>query len=157
MQALVQRQARHVDLDELRQILRQADHVEVGLLVRHDAALGLDADRDRLALEMNGNADADLLVLDHALQIDVHDRVTRGMALHVLEDRRLRLIADLDVQDRRVEALVVEQRQQFLMVEREPFGIAMTAVKNGRHFSHATQAAARTFALVVTELGAEFE
>jgi hypothetical protein len=33
----------------------------------------------------------------------------------------------------------------------------MTAVKNRRYLAHATQAAARTFALVVTELGTEFE
>ena len=59
--------------------------------VRHDAALGLDARGDRLALEVDRQLDADLLVLDDALQVDVHDGILRRVHLHVLDDRCLRL------------------------------------------------------------------
>ena len=157
MQALVERQARNVDFDELRQVLRQAAHVQIHLLVRHDATLLLHAARRVLALEVQRDADADLVGLHHALQVDVQDGVASRVTLHVLQDRSLRLIAYPQVQDRAVELLVVEQRQQLLMVEGEPARIAVAAVQDSRHLARVTQAAARTFALVVSELGANFE
>ena len=107
----------HVDLDEFRQVLRQARDLDLGAHVRDDAALRLDARRDRRALEVQGNADADLLVLLDALKIDVHDRVLERMTLHVLQDGGLRLIAHLQVEDGRIEALVVEHDHELLMAQ----------------------------------------
>ena len=109
-------------------------------------------------MEMQRNADADLLRLHHALQVHVQYRVTSRVTLHVLENGGLRLIADAHIHDRAVEALVVEQRQQLLVIERQPARFAVPAVQNSRHLAGMTQAAARTLALfVVPELGAEFE
>ena len=109
-------------------------------------------------MEMQRDADPDLLGLHYALQIHVQYGVASRVALHVLQNGGLRLIADLHIHDRAVEALVVEQRQQLLVIERQPARFAMAAVQNSRHLAEMTQAAARTLALlVVPELGAEFE
>jgi hypothetical protein len=43
------------------------------------------------------------------------------------------------------------------MAQRQRTGGGMPAIKYGRHFSVMTQAAARTFALRLAELGNEFE
>jgi hypothetical protein len=43
------------------------------------------------------------------------------------------------------------------VVERQGARLAVATVEDGRHLVRVTQAAARTFALRVTELGAEFE
>jgi hypothetical protein len=40
-----------------------------------------------------------------------------GMALHVLQDGGLRLIAHLQIQDGRIEALVVEHDRELLMAQ----------------------------------------
>jgi len=101
--------------------------------------------------------DADLLVLEHALQVDVQDGVLRRMALHVLQHGGLRHVADLEVDDGRVEALVVQHQQQLGVVERQGARLTVATVEDGGDLVRATQAAARTFALGVTELGGEFE
>jgi hypothetical protein len=77
--------------------------------VPEHAALLLDAFRFRAALEVQRHAHLDLLVLQNALEVDVHDLVLVRVALHVLEHRGLLLAADLERQDGRVEALVVHQ------------------------------------------------
>ncbi len=106
---------------------------------------------------MQRNADANLLVLFDPLEIDVHDRILERVPLHVLQDGRLRLIAHLQIQDGRIEALVVEHDQELLMVQSQCARVGVPTVKNRRYFSFVTQAAARTFALRLAELGDEFE
>ena len=76
---------REVDVDELGQVLRQAVDLDLVAQVRDHTTL-LDARRTRCALEVQGNRDAYLLVLEHALQVDVQYRVLRRMSLHVLQD-----------------------------------------------------------------------
>ena len=71
--------------------------------------------------------------------------------------RRLRLISDLQIQDGRIEALIVEHDQKLLMVQSQRSCADMSAVENCRYFSFVTQAAARTFALRLAELGNEFK
>ena len=110
--------SRHVDFEELRQILRQAQHFDVVQQVRHDAALSLHARRARGTLEVQRNAHADVLVLQHALQIHVQDLVLGGMTLHILEDRSLLLAVDAQRQDRRIEAFIDQQRQQILVIQK---------------------------------------
>ena len=100
------RQVRQVDLDELRQVLRQAGDVELGEHVRDDAARRLDG-RRRLAVEVQRHVDADRLVLVHALEVDVHDLLLERMPLHVTQQHLLRLAVDLEVEDRGVERLVL--------------------------------------------------
>ena len=80
-----------VDLDELRQVLRQARDFDVVAHVREHAALLLDALRLGAALEVQRHLHLDLLVLQHALEVDVHDLVLVRVALHVLEHRGLLL------------------------------------------------------------------
>ena len=125
--------------------------------MRNHAALGLDARRRGLTLEVDRHVQADLLVFEHALQVDMHDGVARRVHLHVLDDDRLLLRADVDADDRGIEFLVAHQRQQFVMLEREPRRLAMSAVENGGNLAGMTQAAARTFALIITRFRAEFE
>ena len=86
---------RQVDLQELRQILRQA--LTSTSLSRCDTTppCVFTPGAAGRALEVQRNRHADLLVLQHALQIHVQDLVLRRMALHVLEDRGLRLAVDL--------------------------------------------------------------
>ena len=55
----------------------------------------LHARRRGLALEVDRHVDADLLGLHDALQVDVHDGVARRVHLQILDDRSLRLVADL--------------------------------------------------------------
>ena len=148
---------RKIQLDELGQVLRQAGDFDVGDAVRDHAAFRFHARRSGLALEVDRDVDTDLLGLDDALQVDVHDGVARRVHLQVLDDRGLRLVADLEVDDRRVELLVVDQRHQLLVIESDGTGFAVAPVQDCRHFSGMTQAAARTLALAITELGGEFE
>ena len=106
---------------------------------------------------MDRDVDADLLVLQHALHVDVHDGVARRVHLQILDDRGLLLVADDEIDDRRVELLVVDERHQLLVIERDGTGFDVTPVQDCRHAPRMTQAAARTLALAITELGGEFE
>jgi hypothetical protein len=154
---LVDVHARQVQLDELGQVLRQAGDLDVRDAVRHHATFRLHARRRGLALEVDRDVDADLLVLRHALHVDVHDGVARRVHLQVLDDGGLLLVADHEVDDRGVELLVVDQRHQLLVIEGDCTGLDVAPVQDCRHAARMTQAAARTFALAITELGAEFE
>src|SRR6185503_9046593 len=122
---LVDLEARDVDLDELRQVLRQAAHLDVVAHVPEHAALLLDALRLGAAPEVERNAHLDLLVLQHALEVDVHDLVLVRVALHVLEDCGLLLFADLERQDSREEALVVYQLRELRVVDDEGARVAL--------------------------------
>src|SRR5262249_23406962 len=102
-------------------------------------------------------ADADALVLDHALQVDVHHQVLGGVHLHVLDDRILGALADLQSHDGRVEALIGDHGQQVLLVEDQRLGGLVGAVQGGRDLAHVTQAAARTLAMRFAEVRAESE
>ncbi len=157
MHALIERQSRNIDRNEFRQILRQAGDLHFGAHMRHEAALRFDARRNRRAAEVQGNADANFFALFDALKVDVHHRILERVPLHILQDGRLRLIAHLQIQDGRIKALVLEHDQKLLMAQGESTRGQVAAIKNCRYFSVVTQAAARTFALRITELGNEFK
>ena len=125
--------------------------------MRHHAALALHARGRGLALEVDRDVDADLLRLHDALHVDVHDGVARRVHLQILDDRGLLLVAHDEVDDRRIELLVVHQRHQLLVIESDGAGFLVAPVEDCRHSSRVTQAAARTFALPIAELGGEFE
>ena len=135
MLGLVHAHLREIQLDELGQILRQAGDFHVGDAVRHHATLPLHARGSGLALEVDRDVDADLLGLDHALHVDVHDGVARRVHLQILDDRGLRLVADLEVDDRGVELLVVDQRHQLLVIESDGTGFDVAPVQDCRHLS----------------------
>ena len=149
---------RQVDLEELRQVLRQAHDLHEVQQVGNHAALRLHARRARRALEVQRDRHADVLVLQHALQVHVQDLVLRRMALHVLDDRSLRLVLDLERQDRREESLVHQQRQQVLVIEEDLARLVVPAVEDRRYFPGSAQAAARTLPLhAVTRIGDQFK
>jgi hypothetical protein len=145
---------RQIDLQELGQILRQAHDLHEVEQVRNDAALRLHARRAGPTLEVQRDHHADLLVLQHALQVHVQDLVLRRMTLHVLDDRGLRLAFDLELEDRGEKALVHQQCQQILVIEDDLAWLVMPAVEDRRYFPGSAQAAARTLPLhAVTRIG----
>ena len=97
------------------------------------------------------------LVLDHALQIHVHYGIARRMHLHIAHDRRLRLRIEVEADDRAVELLVVDQRQQLLMIEHDVLRLTLATIENCGDLTGTTQAAARTFALIVTRVRADLK
>src|SRR5204863_4171165 len=130
---------------------------DVGAHVRYHAALGLDAGRHALSAEVDRQPDTDRLVLDHALQIHVHDHVLRRVHLHVLDDGFLGALADLQPHDRGVEALVGDHGEKILLVQNEGLGVLAGAVQDGGDLAGVTQAAARTLALHLADIRAEGE
>ena len=139
------------------QVLRQTGHFHVGDAVRDHATLRLHTRRSGLTLEVDRQVDADLLVLADTLQVQMLDCVARRVHLQILDDRSLLLVTHDDVDDRGIELLVVHQRHQLLVIESDGARFPVTTVENCRHSSSVTQAAARTFALRLAELGGEFE
>src|SRR6266480_2614164 len=154
---VVEAHARKIQRQEFRQVLRQAADLDVGAHVRYHAALGLDAGRHALSAEVDRQPDTDRLVLDHALQIHVHDHVLRRVHLHVLDDGFLGALADLQPHDRGVEALVGDHGEKILLVENQRLGVLAGAVQDGGDLAGVTQAAARTLALRLADIRAEGE
>jgi len=154
---LVQVHAREVQLQEFRQVLGQAGDLDIGAHVRYHAALGLDARGDAFALEVDRQPDADLLALHDTLQVDVHHDILGRMHLHILDDRFLRGVADLQTHDRGIEALIADHGEQVLLIEYQGLGVLVGAVQDGGDLARVTQAAARTFALHPAQVRAERE
>ncbi len=140
-----------IDVEVLRQILRQAHDFDVGHQVRNLAAALLHADRDVLVQEVDRHVHADDLVLNDALQVHVQDLAPGGMALQVFQDHSLALLTDLDVENARIKRLVLELLENLVVVECEGAWRAAGTVKDCGNLSFTTQAAARTFPHVVPE------
>lgn len=97
-------------------------------------------------------------VFEHALQIHVKDLVLGRMTLHILQDRGLLLASDAQRDDRGIEALVHQQRQQILMIQNQLLRLLVSAVKNRRNLAGTTQAAARTLPLhAIPRIGDEIK
>jgi hypothetical protein len=157
LEDLVEAEFRDVEVQVLGQVPGQADHFDFGHVVLHLAAALLHADRNVLAEEVDRDQHLDLFVFDDALEVHVHDLRLRRVTLHVLEDRSLALFPNLDVEDARVERLVVELLDNAVMVKRQCAGRAPGAVDDCGYHSLVTQAAARTFPLVLTDLRNQIE
>ena len=67
------------------------------------------------------------------------------------------LAADVDADDRRVELFVLDQRQQLFVIKRQRLRLILAAVKDRGDSASMTEAAARTFALVVAGFRRKFE
>jgi hypothetical protein len=87
----------------------------------------------------------------------VHDHRLRRVTLYVLEDRGLAFLADLDIQDTRVERLVIELLDNAVVVERDCPRRTSGTVNDCGYFPFVTQAAARTFPLVLTDFRNQIE
>src|SRR5882724_2994786 len=100
---------------------------------------------------------ADLHIVLNAQEVQVHDDRLGGMPLQVLDDRLVLVLAHLDLQDVRVERLMRDAVQHFVVVETQLHRAFTSPVQDARHLAQATQAAARTFPLIAPELGAQIE
>ena len=85
--------------------------------MRHGSATQSDADGVFTADKVDRNIHLDHLVLNDTLQVDVHDDWSGRMTLYVLDDRGLAFVANLDIQDARVERLVLELPQHLVVVK----------------------------------------
>ena len=101
-----------VDLDELRQVVREADDVELVQHVVDDAALLLHAGRLLGVDEVQRHLHVDLLVLGDALEVDVLHLRPERMHVHRAQQHLLLRAADVERQDRGVEALVPQVEVQ---------------------------------------------
>ena len=137
-----------VDLDELRQVLRQAADADFVELVQDDHARGLAGRRSVLVEEVQRHVEADRVVLVDALEVQVQDLLLERMALHVTQQDLLGLAVDAQGQDRGVEPLVLAGEPERLCSSWMFSGVGLGAVDDGRDLAAATEAAARTFALV---------
>ena len=90
-----------VDLDEFRQVVRQALDLELVHHVRDDAAAGLHAGRDLRVHEVQRHVHVDLLVRVDALEVDVQDLLLPRMHLEVAQEhavaaRRRRVMSRIE-------------------------------------------------------------
>ncbi len=147
----------NVYLDELGQVARQTADLDFRDEVLDDAALLLDALGPGLSDEVKRHVERDFLVFDDALKIEVHDDGLGGMALHVLDDDRLRLPVHLDRQDARVERFLAHVPQQIVVVQHDRARVRPAAVDDGRHFAEAAQPTAARASLRIARFSLEFE
>ena len=122
-----------------------------------DAALILDALRLGFAGEVDAYGDRDLDVLADALEVEVHDQRPDRVTLDVLDDDLLRLRADLQRQDARVERLAAHLVLERVVVEDEGLGCFAAAVHDGGDFAGLAQAAAIGAAELRARLSGQFE
>ena len=141
----------YVDLEILRQVSRQANDLDIGDEARHRAAILFDTRRRLFIEEVERHVHANFLVLEDALQIHVQNLAPGRMTLQVLQDHGLLLLADFHVENARIKRFVLELLQDPVVVEGEVARRTAATVQDCGNFSFATQAAARTFPLVVPE------
>ena len=107
-----------------------------------DAALILDALGLELAEEVDRDVQRDLDVFADALEVEVHDQRPGGMALDAFDDDLLRLRADLERQDARIEGFAAHLMLERVVIEDERLGRFAAAVHDGGDFAGLAQAAA---------------
>jgi hypothetical protein len=107
--------------------------------------------------EVQRDVHADLFGRNDSLQVHVEHFAPGRMTLDVLEDSLLVLVANLDVQDARVEGLALELLQDLVMVKHQGARLTAAAIQDCGNLSLFTQAAARTFPLVFTEFRNQIE
>src|SRR6188508_149667 len=154
---LIQLERRDVERQELRQEARQAAHFDVGQQMIDDAALVLDALGLELAGEVNRDVQGDLDVLADALEVEMHDQRPRRVALDALDDDLLRLRADLERQDARVEGFAAHLILERVVLENERLGRFAAAIHDGGDFAGLAQAAAIGAAELRAWLSGQFE
>jgi hypothetical protein len=99
----------------------------------------------------------DFLILDYALQVNMHNRMPGRMALDILDDGRLGQVSDLDIEYTRLKRLALHLVQQLVVIECQSARFTTTAIEDCGYSSLVTQAAARTFPLVVSEFRNQIE
>jgi hypothetical protein len=154
---LIQLERRDVELEVFRQVARQAAYFDVGHQVIDHAALVLDALRLGLPKEVDRHGQRDLDVFADALEVEVHDQRAGRMTLDVFDDDLLRLRADLQRQDARVEGLAAHLILERVVIEDERLGRFAAAVHDGGDFAGLAKAAAIGAAELRARLSGQFE
>ncbi len=134
---------RQVDLDELRQILRQARDVELRHHVADDRALRRHRGRQCLVHEVQRHFHVNLARRIDPLKIDVQHLVAERVHLHVAEQYLRARAIDFHRQDRRVERFGAQRVDQRVVVELDHGGLP-GAVDDAGHLVGFAQAAARS-------------
>ena len=99
----------------------------------------------------------DLDVLANALEVEVHDQRLDRVTLDVLDDDLLRLRADLQREDARVERLAAHLVRERVVVEHHGLRRFAAAVHDGGDFAGLAQAAAVGAAELRARLAGQFE
>ena len=146
-----------VHREELRQILRQADDLDLVHHVADDVGRQLDR-RRRLRVDVvQRHLHVDLLVRGDALEVDVQYLLLERVVLHVAQQHALGARAvDLEVEDRRMERFLAQRVEEIVVVELDVDRRGAAAVDDARDLAGATQAAARTRTLRRPRGGCDF-
>src|SRR5210317_1427919 len=103
--------------------------------MRNCTAALLHTRGDIFADEVERNAHLDFLVLDDALEVHVHNERLGRMTLAILENRSLALFPNLDVEDTRVERLVLKLLDNAVVVNYQCAGRTPGTVNDCGYFS----------------------
>jgi hypothetical protein len=140
-----------------RQIPGQALDFHLVEVVLDDAAAGLHARRDVGVLEVQRHVHAQQLVGLHAQEIGVRGIAADRVALQILEHDLLLAAGEIERQQVRVEGLDRQMLAHLVGGDGDGDRLIGTAVNDRRDLARATQAAARTLALVLTRFGVDDE
>ena len=125
----------------------KAADVQFGQDVADHTAAGLHARRNLGIHEVQRHLHVDLLVLRHALEVDVQDLQAPGMHLVVAQQHLLLLAFQVQRQDGSVERFLPHVLRQVLVIQFDVLRRLPASVEDARHTPAMTQAAARTRAL----------
>jgi len=149
-------QVGQVHLDELRQIFGQAVHVRFGHDVVHGAAGELDAGGDVRIDEVQRHLHVHLLILIHALEVNVQHQLAEGMHLVIAQHHLFLGGTQAHGEDGGVEGFATEGVKDFVVVEFDHGDILSGTVNDGRDFAFTAETAARTRSLHRTQACVEF-
>src|SRR5690606_34886036 len=156
VQGVAQFQRRQVHVDRTRQVLGQALDRDFPQLVA-DQNVGHLARRGVLFVdEVQRHRGAQGLAGIHALEVQVHDLLLVRVALDVAQQHRLHVAIQAQVQDRRVEPVVVAGQQHGLVAELDVDRGEIATVDDRGHQAFAAEAAARTLPPVLAALDLDF-
>src|SRR5690606_14442083 len=119
VQRLIVFQLGDVDLDELRQVFRQAGDFDLGHDVRDDLATELHGRADFTVGEVQRHLDVQFLARVDALEVDVQHELLERVPLGVTQDDGLFLAIQDNVEDGSVEGFLAQQVIQLVMVKRD--------------------------------------
>ena len=105
---------------------------------------------------MQGDGGVNFLAAHDTLEVDVLVKRLVKVALYVT-DQNFRIFHAFyfEVDDLRVEGVVFAEFDQIVLADGNGQRLGVTTVNDGRHPAFATQAAARTFALIIAALGVQ--
>jgi hypothetical protein len=153
LEALVELQGAHVEIDAVRNVRGQAAHAHVAEDVLHDAAADLHA--GGFALDVDRHVDVEFFRHGNALEVDVDDLVGEDVALKVFQQDDFGAGADFEVHEH-VHAVALEHPDQFFAFDDQVRGLFFAPVDDGGDFAADAKRAERPFRRDVALVGAQF-